>query len=213
MALTLRRQGQKGENKTHCENQPFERRSTKAKQWNLDIKRVHIACGSRLVKMISKSSSVVTGLSLQTNSTFSGGFMSASGRSPIISSTTAFERAVFSLIFRRRRRYVCICIGNEQKIPLASETAEEGVNEDETEQIQNCRNAIQTGERVGHRHFITRMLCVERNILPMASIIAKNLGGVGFGSSPPYQQPSPHLLLSLELHFFIHLQRDLVPRP
>lgn len=124
MALTLRRQGQKGENKTHCENQPFERRSTKAKQWNLDIKRVHIACGSRLVKMISKSSSVVTGLSLQTNSTFSGGFMSASGRSPIISSTTAFERAVFSLIFRRRRRYVCICIGNEQKIPLASETAE-----------------------------------------------------------------------------------------
>lgn len=33
-------------------------------------------------KMISRSSSVVTGLSLHTNKTFSGGFMSASGRSP-----------------------------------------------------------------------------------------------------------------------------------
>jgi len=33
-------------------------------------------------KIISRSSSVVTGLSLQTNSTLSSGFMSASGKSP-----------------------------------------------------------------------------------------------------------------------------------
>lgn len=33
-------------------------------------------------KMISRSSSVVTGFSLHTNRTFSGGLMSASGRSP-----------------------------------------------------------------------------------------------------------------------------------
>ena len=36
-----------------------------------------------LEKMISRSSDVVTGLSLQTNSTFSGGLASASGKSPI----------------------------------------------------------------------------------------------------------------------------------
>lgn len=42
-----------------------------------------------LLKMISRSSSVVTGLSLHTNSMLLGGFTSASGRSPIISNTTA----------------------------------------------------------------------------------------------------------------------------
>lgn len=42
----------------------------------------HLLMVPKREKMISRSSSVVTGLSLQTNSTFSGGRMSASGRSP-----------------------------------------------------------------------------------------------------------------------------------
>mmetsp|Transcript_3809 Transcript_3809/g.12777 ORF Transcript_3809/g.12777 Transcript_3809/m.12777 type:complete len:224 (+) Transcript_3809:1504-2175(+) len=42
-----------------------------------------------LLKIISKSSSVVTGLSLQTNKDSSGGLASASGKSPSTSSTTA----------------------------------------------------------------------------------------------------------------------------
>jgi hypothetical protein len=46
-----------------------------------------------LLKMISRSSSVVTGLSLHTNSMLAGGAASASGRSPIISSTTARDLA------------------------------------------------------------------------------------------------------------------------
>mmetsp|Transcript_17528 Transcript_17528/g.42053 ORF Transcript_17528/g.42053 Transcript_17528/m.42053 type:complete len:202 (-) Transcript_17528:338-943(-) len=44
-------------------------------------------------KMISRSSSVVTGLSLQTKIMLEGGLTSASGRSPIISSTTARDFA------------------------------------------------------------------------------------------------------------------------
>ena len=51
-------------------------------------------------KIISRSSSVVTGLSLQTNSDSSGGFASASGKSPIISSTTARFLASFSRVCR-----------------------------------------------------------------------------------------------------------------
>ena len=43
-------------------------------------------------KMISRSSSSVTGLSLHTKSTFSGGARSASGMSPSISSTCAPRR-------------------------------------------------------------------------------------------------------------------------
>ena len=43
---------------------------------------------------------MVTGLSLQTNSDSSGGFASASGKSPIISSTTARFLASFSLVCR-----------------------------------------------------------------------------------------------------------------
>mmetsp|Transcript_10686 Transcript_10686/g.27413 ORF Transcript_10686/g.27413 Transcript_10686/m.27413 type:complete len:202 (+) Transcript_10686:258-863(+) len=43
--------------------------------------------------MISRSSSVVTGFSLHTNSMLDGGLTSASGRSPIISSTTARDLA------------------------------------------------------------------------------------------------------------------------
>lgn len=42
----------------------------------------HLLMVPKREKMISRSSSVVTGLSLQTNSTFSGGRTSASGRSP-----------------------------------------------------------------------------------------------------------------------------------
>ena len=44
-----------------------------------------------LEKMISKSSAVVTGFSLQTNKTFSGGLPSASGISPTISKICAFD--------------------------------------------------------------------------------------------------------------------------
>lgn len=42
----------------------------------------HLFMDPKREKMISRSSSVVTGFSLHTNNTFSGGFMSASGRSP-----------------------------------------------------------------------------------------------------------------------------------
>ena len=38
--------------------------------------------GPNLEKIISRSSLLVTGFSLQTNNTFSGGFISASGKSP-----------------------------------------------------------------------------------------------------------------------------------
>eukprot|EP00293_Proteomonas_sulcata_P013352 CAMPEP_0184300720 /NCGR_PEP_ID=MMETSP1049-20130417/11093_1 /TAXON_ID=77928 /ORGANISM="Proteomonas sulcata, Strain CCMP704" /LENGTH=91 /DNA_ID=CAMNT_0026611527 /DNA_START=807 /DNA_END=1082 /DNA_ORIENTATION=- len=50
--------------------------------------------------MISKSSSWVMGFSLQTKTTFSGGFMSASGISPTISSTTARDLASAALVAR-----------------------------------------------------------------------------------------------------------------
>lgn len=42
----------------------------------------HLLMDPKREKMISRSSSVVTGFSLHTNSTFSGGRTSASGRSP-----------------------------------------------------------------------------------------------------------------------------------
>ena len=48
-------------------------------------------------KMISRSSSEVTGLSLQTKSMFSSGVASAAGKSPIISSTTAL---LWASVFR-----------------------------------------------------------------------------------------------------------------
>lgn len=51
-------------------------------------------------KMSSRSSSPVTGFSLHTNKTFSGGFTSAKGRSPIISSVSACASAS-----RSRRRF------------------------------------------------------------------------------------------------------------
>jgi len=44
--------------------------------------------------IISRSSSVVTGLSLQTNSTLSSGFISASGRSPTCSGHPAISAMV-----------------------------------------------------------------------------------------------------------------------
>ena len=47
-------------------------------------------------KMSSRSSSRVTGLSLQTNNTFSGGRTLANGRSPTISSVRADAAAAFS---------------------------------------------------------------------------------------------------------------------
>ena len=47
------------------------------------------ALESKRENISSKSSSSVTGLSLQTNNTLSGAVMSAEGRSPSISSTTA----------------------------------------------------------------------------------------------------------------------------
>eukprot|EP00879_Flechtneria_rotunda_P033884 GHRR01037748.1.p1 GENE.GHRR01037748.1~~GHRR01037748.1.p1 ORF type:complete len:144 (+),score=19.70 GHRR01037748.1:169-600(+) len=61
----------------------------------------HSSKQAYLLKMISRSSSVVTGFSLHTNSMLLGGLTSASGKSPIISSTTALfwasaARASFS---------------------------------------------------------------------------------------------------------------------
>lgn len=46
------------------------------------IRSFHLFMEPKREKMISRSSSVVTGFSLHTNSTFSGGLTSASGRSP-----------------------------------------------------------------------------------------------------------------------------------
>lgn len=51
-----------------------------------------------LEKINSRSSSAVTGLSLQTNNIFSGGLTAANGISPIISSVSAEEAAA---VFRR----------------------------------------------------------------------------------------------------------------
>ena len=51
------------------------------------------------LKIISKSSSLVTGFSLQMNKTFSGGAISASGRSPTISKMVACAQA--SLLLSR----------------------------------------------------------------------------------------------------------------
>lgn len=44
--------------------------------------RDYLLMGPNLENIISRSSSVVTGFNLHTNSTFSGGLISASGRSP-----------------------------------------------------------------------------------------------------------------------------------
>lgn len=48
--------------------------------------------GPNRENIISRSSSVVTGFSLQTNSTFSGGFTSASGKSP----TCGVQKNIFT---------------------------------------------------------------------------------------------------------------------
>lgn len=50
--------------------------------------------------MSSRSSSLVTGLSLHTNRTFSGGRTFANGRSPTISSVNAEAAAAFSRLMR-----------------------------------------------------------------------------------------------------------------
>lgn len=55
-------------------------------------RRRHLLMVPKREKMISRSSSVVTGLSLQTNSTFSGGRTSASGRSPTCRQSRGCER-------------------------------------------------------------------------------------------------------------------------
>lgn len=49
--------------------------------------------------MICKSSSLVTGFSLHTNKTFSGGAISAVGKSPTISRMVARACASFSCLF------------------------------------------------------------------------------------------------------------------
>lgn len=49
--------------------------------------------------MICKSSSLVTGFSLHTNKTFSGGAISAEGKSPTISRIVARACASFSCLF------------------------------------------------------------------------------------------------------------------
>lgn len=49
--------------------------------------------------MICKSSSLVTGFNLHTNKTFSGGAMSAEGKSPTISRMVARAWASFSCLF------------------------------------------------------------------------------------------------------------------
>mmetsp|Transcript_40485 Transcript_40485/g.100108 ORF Transcript_40485/g.100108 Transcript_40485/m.100108 type:complete len:284 (-) Transcript_40485:424-1275(-) len=58
----------------------------------------HDSTVPKRLKMISRSSSVVTGLRRHTNSDSSGGLASTSGKSPIISSTTARLCASFSRI-------------------------------------------------------------------------------------------------------------------
>lgn len=65
---------------------------------------------AHLLKMISRSSSVVTGLSLHTNSTLLGGLASASGRSPIISSTTALVVAMVVVVVQPRGLDWCVCV-------------------------------------------------------------------------------------------------------
>lgn len=55
-------------------------------------RRRHLLMVPKREKMISRSSSVVTGLSLQTNSTFSGGRTSASGRSPTWTESRGSQR-------------------------------------------------------------------------------------------------------------------------
>jgi len=49
-----------------------------------------------LLNIICKSSSLVTGFSLHTNKTFSGGAISAEGKSPTISRMVARAKASFS---------------------------------------------------------------------------------------------------------------------
>lgn len=56
----------------------------------------HLRMVPKRENAISRSSSLVMGLSLQTNNTFSGGFASASGKSPSICRTMARERNSFS---------------------------------------------------------------------------------------------------------------------
>lgn len=71
-------------------------------RWSRAHATLHLMMSQEVIvpkreKIISRSSSVVTGLSLQMNNMLGGGLASASGRSPIISSTTARLCASFSL--------------------------------------------------------------------------------------------------------------------
>ena len=52
-----------------------------------------------LLKIASKSDSCVTGFNFQTNRTFFGGWISASGKSPSISSTWAWDLAIFFWVY------------------------------------------------------------------------------------------------------------------
>lgn len=56
-----------------------------SKNLNTNSQKNHLFMDPKREKMISRSSSVVTGFNLQTKRTFSGGLTSASGRSPTYS--------------------------------------------------------------------------------------------------------------------------------
>jgi hypothetical protein len=71
-------------------------RKNKIKNREKKEKVANLSISPKREKMISRSSPVVTGFSLQTNKTFSGGATSALGRSPIISSTVALALASLS---------------------------------------------------------------------------------------------------------------------